>query len=97
MEKKNTQTRRKISCVHTKEEFGKMNTQNNAVCFASVRFWPNIMLQEQVLQEQLLQEQAPGAWMIWGNILSSICSRSIVWMYTAPGAYLDMLLEHCAF
>ena len=23
--------------------------------------------------------------------------RSIIWMYTAPGAYLDMLLEHCAF
>ena len=40
---------------------------------------------------------ALGAWIIWGNILSSICSRSIIWMYTAPGAYLDTLLEHCAF
>ena len=40
---------------------------------------------------------APGAWIIWGNILSLICSRSIIWMYSAPGAYLDMLLGHCAF
>ena len=40
---------------------------------------------------------APGAWIIWSNILSLICSRSIIWIYTAPGAYLDMLLEHCAF
>ena len=40
---------------------------------------------------------APGEWIIWDNFLSSICSRSIVWMYTAPGAYLDMLLEHCGF
>ena len=40
---------------------------------------------------------APGAWIIWSNILSSICSRSIIWICTAPGAYLDMLLEHCAF
>ena len=39
----------------------------------------------------------PGAWIIWCNILSSICSRSFTWMYTAPGAYLNMLLEHCAF
>ena len=40
---------------------------------------------------------APGAWIIWGNILSSTCSKSIIWMYTAPGAYLCMFLEHCAF
>ena len=40
---------------------------------------------------------APGAWIIWDNILSSICSRSIIWTYTAPGVYLDMPLEHCAF
>ena len=31
---------------------------------------------------------APGAWIIWGNILSSICSRSIVHFKYAPGAYL---------
>ena len=29
--------------------------------FASVRFWPNIMFQEQMLQKELLQEHAPGA------------------------------------
>ena len=62
---------------------------------ASVRFWPKIMLQEQMLQKQLLQEHTPGAKIIWVNILSSKCSRSILWMYTpeayllyAPGAYL---------
>ena len=52
--------------------------------------------------EILAQNYAPGAaalraWIIWGNILSSICSRSIIYTYTAPGAYLDMLLEHWAF
>ena len=31
---------------------------------------------------------APQAWIIWENILSWLCSRSIIWMYTTPGAYL---------
>ena len=27
---------------------------------------------------------ALGPWIIWSNVLSQICSRSIVWVYTAP-------------
>ena len=58
-----------------------------------------------MLPEQLLQEHAPRAWIIWSNILSPICSRSMIWMHTAPGAYVlyyapgalciqNMLMEH---
>ena len=49
---------------------------------------------------------APGAWIIWGNILSQICSRSIFECPNAPGAYskyapgayskCSMLQEHLA-
>ena len=28
------------------------------------------------------------AWTIWSNSLSSMCSRSIIWIHTAPGSYL---------
>ena len=47
---------------------------------------------------------APGQLIIWKNILSQICSRSIIWMHTTPGAYLlyvpgalcisNVILEH---
>ena len=40
---------------------------------------------------------APGALIIWGNILSSICSRSIFKMHNAPRAGINMLLEQCTF
>ena len=47
---------------------------------------------------------AAGPLIIWNNILSQICPRNIIWIYTAPGAYLlhapeavcisNIVLEH---
>ena len=55
-------------------------------CFCEI--WPEIMLLEQLLRDQLLQEHI--GWIIWIDILSSTCSRSIF-------CWMQLLQEHCAF
>ena len=47
---------------------------------ASVRFWPQITLQEQMPHEQLLLEHKQ-------SVVSPICPRTSILVHTAPGAY----------
>ena len=64
--------------------------------FGFWRFWPRLIVQDHMLLDHML--------IIWKNILSQICSRTLFEIHTALGAYSKhapgavytyiMLLEH---
>ena len=61
--------------------------RHKLVCFCEI-----------LAQNYAPEAAAPGANIIWSNVLSQICSISIIPMDIAPGTYICyMLLEHCAF